>query len=90
MIHSRHEKGDGEYNWGNYKVAKLDDLIDRAAKETDVNARQEMMIKAMQIHHDDVLHIPLHLQVIPWVARAGVEVVHQPNNQLQVRWVTMK
>ena len=90
VIHSRHEKGDGEYNWGNYRVAALDELIDRAAMETDVNARQELMIKAMQLHHDQVLHIPLHLQVIPWAARTGIEVVHQPNNQLTVRWVTMK
>ena len=89
VIHSRNEKGDGEYNWGNYKVAALDDLIDQAARETDIMLRQQMMIKAMQIHHDEVLHIPLHLQVIPWAARAGIEVVHQPNNQLQVRWVTM-
>ena len=89
VIHSRNEKGDGEYNWGNYKVAALDDLIDQAARETDIMLRQQMMIKAMQIHHDEVLHIPLHLQVIPWAARAGIEVVHQPNNQLQVRWVKM-
>lgn len=90
VLHSRHEKGDGEYNWGNYKVTALDDFIDRAARETDTSVRQDLMIKAMQMHHDEVLHIPLHLQVIPWAARAGIDVVHQPNNQLWVRWVKMK
>jgi len=90
VLHSRNDKGQGEYNWGNFKVAELDDLIDRSSKETDPAARKELMVKAMQLHHEQVLHLPLHLQVIPWAARKGVDVVHQPNNRLQVFWVTMK
>jgi peptide/nickel transport system substrate-binding protein len=27
--------------------------------------------------------IPLHRQVIPWVSRAGVSVVHRANNTMQ-------
>jgi len=36
-----------------------------------------------------VLVIPLHRQVIPWLSRAGVSVVHRPNNQVYVPWVKM-
>jgi peptide/nickel transport system substrate-binding protein len=87
VLHSRNDKGAGEYNWGNYKVAELDELIDKAEGEIDAKKRQEMINKAMQIHHDQVLHIPLHLQVIPWVSRKNVSVIHRPDNWLEVAWV---
>ena len=32
---------------------------------------------------DEVLVIPLHRQVIPWVSRANVVVTHRANNVLQ-------
>jgi peptide/nickel transport system substrate-binding protein len=89
VIHSRNDKGAGEYNWGNYKIPALDELIENAEGETDAKKRQEMINKAMQIHYDEVLHIPLHLQVIPWAAQAGVSVVHRPDNWLEVAWVKM-
>jgi len=89
VIHSRNDTGAGEYNWGNYKISALDELIENAEGETDAKKRQEMINKAMQIHHDEVLHIPLHLQVIPWAAQAGVSVVHRPDNWLEVAWVKM-
>ena len=89
VIHSRNDKGAGEYNWGNYKIPALDELIENAEGESDAKKRQEMINKAMQIHHDEVLHIPLHLQVIPWAAQASVSVVHRPDNWLEVAWVKM-
>ena len=90
VLHSRNNDGSGEYNWGNYKNPALDDLIDKAERETDMKLRQGMINKAMQLHHDDVLHIPLHLQVIPWASAAGVSVVHRPDNWLETTWVKMK
>src|SRR5436190_1500503 len=87
VLHSRNDKGAGEYNWGNYKIPEFDKLIDDAEGEMDHAKRQDMIIKAMQMHHDSVLHIPLHLQVIPWVSLANVSVVHRPDNWLEVAWV---
>lgn len=89
VLHSRNDKGAGEYNFGNYKIAELDDLIDKAEGEMDANKRQGMIIKAMQMHHDQVLHIPLHLQVTPWASKRTVSVVHRPDNWLEVAWVKM-
>ncbi len=90
VLHSRTATGAGEYNWGNYKIDSFDKLIDDAAAETDMKKRHDLIVKAMQFHHDEVLHIPLHLQVIPWASRANVSVVHRPDNWLEVVWVTMK
>jgi peptide/nickel transport system substrate-binding protein len=87
VLHSRNDKGDGDYNWGNYKDAEFDALIDSQKSDTDPKRRMETIIKAMQMHHDKVLHIPIHLQVIPWAARANVSVVHRADNWPQVTWV---
>lgn len=89
VLHSRDGKGAGEYNWGNYKNVAMDELIDKLEGEIDVKKRQDMINQAMKIHHDEVLHIPLHLQVMPWAARAGVSVVHRPDAWLELAWVKM-
>ena len=90
VLHSRNDKGDGDYNWGNYVHPEFDALIDEAKGDTDPKRRQQTIIKAMKFHHDNVLHIPLHLQVIPWASRSNVEVIHRPDNWLQATWVKIK
>jgi peptide/nickel transport system substrate-binding protein len=90
VLHSRNDKGDGDYNWGNYKDPEFDALIDAAKGEVDAKKRQELINKAMQRHHDMVYHIPLHLQVIPWASRANVSVIHRADNWLQATWITIK
>jgi peptide/nickel transport system substrate-binding protein len=90
VLHSRNDKGDGDYNWGNYKDPEFDALIDAAKQEIDPKKRQELINKAMQRHHDQVFHIPLHLQVIPWASRANVNVIHRADNWMQATWVTIK
>ena len=46
-----------------------------------------MIDRAVAIVQEEVLVIPLHRQVIPWVSRKGVTVVHRPNNILWLPWV---
>jgi len=41
-----------------------------------------MINRAIAIVQDEALVIPLHRQVIPWLSRARVSVVHRPNNML--------
>jgi peptide/nickel transport system substrate-binding protein len=90
VLHSRNEQGDGDFNWSNYKDTEFDALIDSAKGDTDPKHRQETINKAMQRHHDEVLTIPLHLQVIPWASRSNVEVIHRADNWLQATWVKIK
>jgi peptide/nickel transport system substrate-binding protein len=88
VLHSRNDvTGAGNNNAGNYNVPELDALIDAAAIEMDRAKRQEDIDRAFAIVRDQVLVIPLHRQVIPWLSRAGVTVVHRPNNQVYVPWV---
>jgi len=90
VLHSRDQaRGLGTNNVGDYRNAELDDLIDRAGNEMDAAKRQQMIDRAVAIVQDQVLVIPLHRQVIPWATRKGVQLVHRPNNQPNLTWVTM-
>jgi len=55
----------------------------------DPAKRQQLIDRAVKIVQDEVLVIPLHRQVIPWASRAGVTVVHRPNNSLYLPWVKL-
>ena len=90
VLHSRNDKGDGDYNWGNYKDAELDAMIDTAKGEVDMKKRQGIINQAMKHFNDNVYMIPLHLQVIPWASRANVSVIHRADNWMQATWVTIK
>jgi peptide/nickel transport system substrate-binding protein len=87
VLHGRDDKGNGTNNVGNYRNAELESLIEAAAIEMDREKRQDLIDRAVAIVQDQVLVIPLHRQMIPWLSRAGVFVVHRPNNQVYVPWV---
>ena len=90
VLHSRSDKGDGDYNWGSYRDARLDALIDQARIEMDMAKRQALINAAMKLHHDNVYHIPVYRRMAPWASRANVQVVQLPNIWLQATWVTIR
>src|SRR5258706_15480703 len=90
LLHSRNEKGDGDYNWGDYRDAKMDALIDQAQVEMDKAKRQALVNDALKMQHDNVYHVPLHRRMAPWASRATVEVGHRPDGWLEVSWVKIK
>ena len=90
VLHSRDAQGDGDFNWGNYKDPQFDAMIDDLKGDTDPGRRQQKIIKAMEYFRDHVYTIPLHLQVIPWVSRANVKVIHRADNWLQATWVQIQ
>ncbi len=82
VMHSRNHQGAGDANYGDFRNDDLDKLIDQIDAEMDMAKRQEMINRAVAIIEDEVLVLPLHRQVIPWVSRAGVTLVHRANNTL--------
>ena len=87
VLHSRNDKGDGDYNWGNYKDEKFDAMVDDLKGDTDPKRRQQKIDAAMEYFRDQVHTLPLHLQVIPWASRSNVKVIHRADNWLQATWV---
>ena len=90
LLRGRGEKGDGDYNWGNYRDAAMDAAIDRARFEMDPGKRQAAINEAIRIQHEQVYHVPIHRRMQPWATRANVEVVHRPDSWLEVAWVKIR
>ena len=90
VLHSPDNKGAGDYNWGNYKNAKLDALIDAARTESDAAKRKKIIADAIAEHNAQIHHVPLHRQVIPWAMRQNVRVVHRADNWVETQWVRVE
>ena len=58
--------------------------------EVDQKNRNELIERALILEHQDVSHLPLHNQVIPWAMKKEVDVVHRADNRLDWRLITMK
>jgi len=80
---------DGDYNFGRYSNPKVDEAIDALKTEVDPKKRAALALVASRLHQQDVGHLPLHFQVIPWAMRSNVHVVHRADNKLTVKWVTI-
>ena len=88
LVRTHVDKGaDGDYNLGRYSNPQVDALVDKLHDEVDPGKRAAIAREVTRIHMDDVGHIPLHHQVIPWAMRSNVTVVHRADNRLTVKWV---
>jgi len=81
------EGGRGQFNLGSYSNARVDQLTDLVASETDDKKRNEMIREALKIHQDDVGHLPLHQQALNWAARKNIEMVQWPDNGMPWKYV---
>ena len=90
VLRNRAANGIGDYNYGNYKNAKLDDNAAASSKEADPAKREAFIKTALLAHNDEINHLPLHRQVIPWATRNNVTVVHRADNVLTYEWITVK
>jgi peptide/nickel transport system substrate-binding protein len=79
--------GDGNYNLGRYSNPQMDALVERTKKEIDLKRRTELLTRALALQNEDVAHIPLHNQVIPWAMKKNIDVVHRADNRLDWRLI---
>ncbi|WP_341911845.1 ABC transporter substrate-binding protein [Polaromonas sp. YR568] len=81
------EGGRGQFNLGAYSNARIDQLTDLVASETDDKKRNEMIHEALKIHQDEVGHLPLHQQALNWASRKNIEMVQWPDNGMPWKYV---
>jgi peptide/nickel transport system substrate-binding protein len=87
IYRTRAAGGIGQFNYGQVNNPKMDQLAAQSSKEPDPVKREALIKAAIKEHNDQVHHIPLHRQFIPWAARSNVEVVHRADNWLEWAWV---
>ena len=85
LVRSVGAQGDGNYNVGRYSNPQMDALVERTRKETNLKLRTELLTRALQLQNDDVAHIPLHNQVIPWAMKRNIDIIHRADNRIDWR-----
>jgi peptide/nickel transport system substrate-binding protein len=75
-------KGDGDYNYGRYSNAKLDELTAKVKIDMNYEDRLGEIHDALAAHSAEINHLPLHRQVIPWATRSNVTAPHRADNQV--------
>ena len=63
-------------------------LVGRMKTESG-DARAAAVREALRLYREDVPHIPLHHQMIPWAVRSNIQIPHSANNQPYFRWMTV-
>ena len=89
IYRTRGTGGIGQFNYGQVNNPKMDQLAAASSKEPDPAKREQLIKAAIKEHNEQVHHIPLHRQFIPWATRGNVEVVHRADNWLEWAWVTV-
>ena len=89
LAHSFDGNGRGDFNMGRFADAGVDRAIEQASGEMDDAKRELLLSSAAMRVRDQAYLIPLHRQIIPWAARAGVKVVHRADNVLRMEWVVL-
>ncbi len=81
-------QGNGIWNYGRYSNARMDELIGIMVNQSGA-PRDAAIREALRIYREDIPHIPLHHQMIPWAMRANLSIPHMANNQPYFRWARM-
>ena len=81
-------QGNGIWNYGRYSNARMDELIGIMVNQSGA-PRDAAIREALRIYRDDIPHIPLHHQMIPWAMRSNFSIPHMANNQPYFRWARM-
>ncbi len=82
-------KGAGQYNLGGYCNPRADALIRRIATEPDKSRRNALIREALQIHADEVGHIPLHQQALAWGVSDKIRVVQLADGFMPFKWMSI-
>jgi peptide/nickel transport system substrate-binding protein len=90
LAHTVGKEGDGNFNLGRVSNPAFDKLVDAMKSEVDQKKRNQLIADALMLHSKEVMHIPLHNQVIPWAMRKNVTVVHRADNRLEASWVRIE
>jgi peptide/nickel transport system substrate-binding protein len=83
-------RGEGLYNYGRSRNDRFDALAAQSTTEPDPRKREGLVKAALREWKEQVHTIPLHRQMVPWAARAHVDVVHRADNWLEVDWVRLR
>jgi peptide/nickel transport system substrate-binding protein len=77
----------GTFNFGGYCNAEIDQLTRQILVETDKDKRDNLIVKAFRILHEEAGMIPLHQQVLAWGVAKNVQIPQRADGQIRFAWV---
>ncbi len=90
LVRTRTSGADGNFNFSKVSDATIDRLVDGMKTETDVAKRNGMIREALVRTRDEMLVIPLHHQIRPWVMKSGVTTLHRSDDRPEARFTTVR
>ncbi len=75
--------GRGDSNWGRYSNPRLDALIERISRESDIPKRNAAIREALIIQRDDLAVIPLYQVKVAWAMRKNIDAPYKVVNSPQ-------
>jgi peptide/nickel transport system substrate-binding protein len=90
LIRTRTSGADGNFNFSRISDKEVDAAVDAMKSETDVAKRNALITKGLVRARDEVLTIPLHHQIRPWVMKTGVTTVHRSDDRPEARFTSVK
>ncbi|MDJ0683110.1 MAG: ABC transporter substrate-binding protein [Alphaproteobacteria bacterium] len=80
---------EGSWNVTGFSNARLDELAETMASETDLDKRAAMIAEAWAIAKDDIAYLPIHHQVIAWGMSDKLDMPIVANDSPHFRWARM-
>jgi len=80
----------GRVNYGDFSHPRIDEITNLVQVETDQKKRNELILEAFKIVHDNAYYVPLHQQAVVWAARDTVELEQRADDQFHFRNVRVK
>jgi hypothetical protein len=65
----------------------MDVVVNRVKVGTDLPVRKRFPTEGLALGNEDVSHIPLHHQIIPWAMKKSFDVTHRAVNRLDWRLI---
>ncbi len=90
LIRTRSGGAEGNFNFSKISDKEVDRLVEAMKSETDVAKRNQMIKEALVRTRDEVLTIPIHHQMRPWVMKSNVTTVHRSDDRPEARFTTIK
>ncbi len=89
-VFTRLLQSDGSWNAGGYSNARVDELTNSIATETDLAAREEMIAEIWNTVRSEIPYIPIHHQVLAWGISDKIEMPISSDDQFRPRFAVMK
>jgi peptide/nickel transport system substrate-binding protein len=88
LVACRDKDGNGgTFNFGGYCNAEIDRLSRNILVETDKGKRDQLILQAFRILHEEAGILPLHQQTLVWGVARNVEVAQRADGHIRFQWV---